>query len=96
MTRITPAQGTCVMRTAAVLVGSVFVLAACSQTIDYTYSRRNFSSSTFEADLSACKHQSPSISDYKTPPREQDAQLNDAAVRECMMAKGYKIGTEGR
>ena len=39
---------------AAVLIGSVFVLAACSQAIDYTYSRKNFSSSTFEADLSAC------------------------------------------
>ena len=39
------------MRAAAVLIGRVFVLAACSQAIDYTYSRKNFSSSTFEADL---------------------------------------------
>ena len=30
------------MRAAAVLIGSVFVLAACSQAMDYTYSRKNF------------------------------------------------------
>jgi hypothetical protein len=96
MTCITPAQGTCVMRAAAVLVGSVFVLTACSQTIDYTYSRKNFSSSTFEADLSTCKHRNPSISAFQTPPQEKRDQLDDTAVRDCMMAKGYKIGTEGR
>jgi hypothetical protein len=84
------------MRSAAVVVGSVFVLAACSQAIDCTYSRKNFSSSTFEADLSACKHQSPPLSAFQTPPQEKRAQLDDAAVRDCMMTKGYKIGTEGR
>jgi hypothetical protein len=76
-------------------VAGTLVLAACSQTIDYTYSRKNFSSSTFEADLSACKHQSPSNFEHKTSPSGQDAQPNDAAVRECMIAKGYKIGTGG-
>ena len=84
------------VRAAAVLIGSVFVLAACSQAIDYTYSRKNFSSSTFEADLSACKRQGPSISAFQTPPQEKRTQLDDAAVRDCMMAKGYKIGTEGQ
>jgi len=84
------------MRSAAVVVGSVFVLTGCSQAIDYTYSKRNFTSSTFEGDLSACKRQSPSISAFQNPSQEKRAQLDDAAVRDCMVTKGYKIETEGR
>ena len=84
------------MRAAGFLVGSTLFLMGCSQAIDYTYSRKNFSSSTFEADLSACKRQGPSISAFQTPPQEKRTQLDDAAVRDCMMAKGYKIGTEGQ
>ena len=52
--------------------------------------------STFEADLSACRHRSPSISAFQTPSQGQRAQLNDATVQDCVMTKGYKIGTEGR
>jgi hypothetical protein len=72
------------------------MLPACSQTIDYTYSKGNFTSSTFDADLSACKRQSPPISAFQNPPQEKRAQVDDAAVRDCMMTKGYKIETEGR
>jgi hypothetical protein len=84
------------MKATCVLLGCVMVPAGCSQAIDYTYSKRNFTSSTFEADLSVCRHRSPSISAYQTPSQGQRAQLDDAAVQDCMMAKGYKIGTEGR
>jgi hypothetical protein len=79
-----------------VVVGSVFMLTACSQVIDYTYSRKDFTSSTFEADLSACRHQRPSVSAFQKLSQEQRAQLDDAAERDCMMNKGYKVETEGR
>src|ERR1700753_2553361 len=71
-------------------------LADCSQVIDYTYSRKNFASPTFEADLTACKRQSPPISAFQNPPQEKRAQLDDTAVQDCMVTKGYKIETEGR
>jgi hypothetical protein len=83
------------MKATCLLLGCVVVLADCSQAIDYTYSKRNFWSSTFEADLSACRHRSPSISAFQTPSQEQRTQLDDAAVRDCMMTKGYKTERKG-
>jgi hypothetical protein len=84
------------IKATCVLLGCEVVLPGCSQAIDYTYSKRNFTSSTFETDLSACRHKGPSLSAFQTPSQGQRAQLDDAAVQDCMMAKGYKIGTEGR
>jgi hypothetical protein len=84
------------MKATCFLLGCVMLMAGCSQAIDYTYSKRNFASSTFEADLSACRHRSPPISAFQTLTQEQRAQLDDASVRDCMVAKGYKIETEGR
>jgi hypothetical protein len=84
------------MKATCLTLGCVMVLAGCSQAIDYTYSKRNFTSSTFEADLSACRHRIPSISAFQTPSQGQRAQLDDAAMRDCMATKGYTIGTEGR
>jgi hypothetical protein len=84
------------MKARCLLLGCVVMLTGCSQALDYTYSKRNFTSLTFQADLSACKHQCPSISAFQTPSQEQRAQLDDAAVQDCMITKGYKIETEGR
>jgi hypothetical protein len=70
----------CFMRAAGFLVGSTLFLMGCSQAIDYTYSKRNFTNSTFEADLSACRR----------------AQPDDAMVRDCMKTKGYKINPDLR
>jgi len=84
------------MKTICSLLGCATLLTACSQALDYTYAKRNFSSSTFQADLSACKRQRPSASAFQTPSQERRAQLDDAAERYCMMNKGYKIETEGR
>ena len=76
-------------------MGCVVVLAGCSQVVDYTYSKRNFTSSTFEADLSTCKRQSPPISAFQNPPLEKRAQLDDAAVRDCMVTKGTRSKRKG-
>ena len=42
-------------------MGSTLFLMGCSQAIDYTYSKRNFTNSSFEADLSACDVRSPTM-----------------------------------
>jgi hypothetical protein len=82
------------MKATVFVVGSTLFLAACSQAINYTYSKRNFASPTFEADLSACKHHKSPVTAYQASPREQQAQLDDATVRDCMKEKGYKIDME--
>jgi hypothetical protein len=82
------------MKATGFLLGSTLLLAACSQAINYTYSRKNFTSPTFEADLSACELHKSTITAYQKIPREQQPRLDDAAVRDCMKAKGYKIETE--
>ena len=63
------------MKASGVLLGSTLLLAGCSQAINYTYSKKNFTSPTFEVDLSACKHYKSSIAGYQSSPREQQAQL---------------------
>ena len=83
------------MKATGFLLGSTLLLAACSQAINYTYSRKNFTSPTFEADLSACKLHKSTITAYQRF-AEQQPPLDDAAVRDCMKAKGYKIETEAR
>jgi hypothetical protein len=84
------------MKTTCFLLGCALLLTACSQALDYTYAKRNFSSSTFEADLSACRRQRPSVSAFQTLSQEQRAQLDDATEQDCMLNKGYKVETEGR
>ena len=84
------------MKATGFLLGSTLLLAACSQAINYTYSRKNFTSPTFEAKISHANSTSQPITAYPKIPREQQPPLDDAAVRDCMKAKGYKIETEAR
>jgi hypothetical protein len=84
------------MKATGFLLGSALLLPACSQAINYTYSKRNFASPTFEADLSTCKHHKSAITAYQLNPREQQAPLDDATIRDCMKAKGYTIEMEAR
>jgi hypothetical protein len=82
------------MRAAGFLLGSALFLAGCSQAINYTYSKKNFTTTTFESDLSACRHQPSPIAAYQASSPEQRTQLDDTMVRDCMKAKGYKIESE--
>ena len=84
------------MRAICFLLGSTFLLGSCSQAIDYTYSKKNFTSPTFKSDLFKCRDQRSSIAAYQTTQQEQRAQLDNAMVRDCMKAKGYKIEMETR
>jgi hypothetical protein len=85
-----------VARPVVFLLASTLVLAGCTQITDYNYSRKNFTTPTFESDLAACRHPNAPFSAFQPTPQEQRAQLDDAAVRDCMKTKGYKIETEGR
>src|SRR5271154_5991940 len=85
-----------VARPVVFLMASTFVLVGCSQITDYSYSRKNFTTSTFESDLAACRRPNASFSAFQATPQEQRTQLDDAAVRDCMKTKGYKVETEGR
>jgi PBP1b-binding outer membrane lipoprotein LpoB len=82
------------MKAIGFLLGSALFLAGCSQAINYTYSKKNFTSPTFEADLSACKHHKSPVTSYQGVPRGQQPPLDDATVRGCMKEKGYNIEME--
>jgi hypothetical protein len=53
------------MKATGFLVGSALFLTACSQAINYTYSKKNFSSPTIEA---ACKHHKSPVMSYQQVP----------------------------
>lgn len=80
------------MRETCLVLGCALMLGDCSQASNYTYSKRNFTSPTFEADLSECKRHHSPMSAYQTEPQE----LHEAQVRDCMKAKGYRIETEAQ
>ena len=83
------------MKAGFCLFGSNLLLAACSEAISYTYSKANFTTPAFEADLSTCKHFKSSTA-YQASPRSREAATVDGRVRDCMKAKGYKIEMEAR
>jgi hypothetical protein len=77
----------------AVLTGTL-LLAGCSQVIDQFYSKKNFNSQAFNADISECKHQNSSFVEMQTLEPKGLLQVNDAMVRECMTTKGYTVHIE--
>ena len=81
------------MKAACCLFGSNLLLAACSEAATYTYSKANFTSPAFKADLAACKHFKSSTA-YRAGPGGREAALDDATVGECMKSKGYIVRLE--
>jgi hypothetical protein len=70
------------------------LVAGCSQVIDQFYSKRNFDTQSFNADISECKERNASLVAMHVDAVEPDNQVDDATVRECMKAKGYMIQLE--
>jgi hypothetical protein len=71
------------MKAACCLFGSNLLLAACSEAASYTYSKANFTSPAFKADLSACKlFKSSTV--YRAGAGRREAAADDATVGECM------------
>jgi|KBSSwiStaDraftv2_1062776.scaffolds.fasta_scaffold6351495_1 uncharacterized lipoprotein YajG len=78
------------MKAACFLLGSATMLAGCSQAISYTYSKSNFTSPSFRADLAECKGRPSPLTSYQ----EVRQELRDAQEQDCMASKGYRIDVE--
>ena len=62
--------------------------------IDQFYSKKNFDTRSFNADISECKEQNPSVVAMHIDAAEPREQVDDAMVRECMKPKGYAVQIE--
>ena len=72
-------------------------MSGCAQVNDQFYSKKNFTSQTFAADMSECKRQNPSfvaIRGYVPDSRDRNSYTDDTMVRECMNGKGYTVQLE--
>ena len=82
------------VKAVSALLASGVLLAGCSQVIDQFYSKENFNIRSFNADISECKEQNPSVVAMHIDAAEPREQVDDAMVRECMKAKGYAVQIE--
>ena len=70
------------------------LMCGCSQVSDQFYSKKNFTTQSFNADIAECKHQNPSfvaIQSFAPESEDRRTQIDDAMVRDCMKAKGYTV-----
>ena len=61
------------------------------QFLDQFYSKKNFNTQAFNADISECKHRNLSFVAMQTLEPKGRLQVDDAMVRECMTTKGYTV-----
>ena len=76
---------------------SALLMWGCAQVNDQFYSKKNFTSQSFAADMSECKRQNPSfvaIRGYVADSRDRNTYADDTMVRECMAGKGYTVQLE--
>jgi hypothetical protein len=69
---------------------SALLVAGCSQ----FYSKKNFDTQSFKADIAQCKEHNPSFVAMDVGATESKDQVDEAIVRECMKAKGYIVQLE--
>jgi PBP1b-binding outer membrane lipoprotein LpoB len=84
------------MKSKCFLTLSALLMSGCAQVNDQIYSKKNFTSQSFDADISECKRQNPSfvaIRSYVADSQDR-TYSDDAMVRDCMNAKGYTIQLE--
>jgi hypothetical protein len=95
--RRTNACNSCWLTESMFLPMSSLLLSGCAQVNDQFYSKKNFTSQSFVADISECKRQNPSyvaIRSYVEETQDRTSHSDDAMVRECMKGKGYTIQVE--
>ena len=81
------------MKAKGFLLMTTLLISGCAQVNDQFYSKKNFTSQSFVADISECKRQNPSfvaIRSYVADSQDR-TYTDDAMVRDCMKAKGYDI-----
>jgi hypothetical protein len=75
---------------------TALLISGCAQVTDQLYSKKNFNSQSFVADLSECKRQNPSfiaLRSYVADSQDRTSH-DDAMVRDCMKEKGYTVQLE--
>ena len=82
------------MKVISTVLTSALLAAGCSQVIDQFYSKQNFDTQSFNADISECKQRSPSHVAPQGDTAQSIEPVDDPIVRECMMAKGYAVQVE--
>ena len=82
------------MRSKCFPLMTALLVAGCTQVNDQFYSKKNFTSQSFLADVSECKRLNPSfvaIQSYVADGQDRTSHVDDAMVHDCMKAKGYDI-----
>ena len=85
------------MRSKCFFALSALLMSGCAQVTDQLYSKKNFNSQSFVADMSECKRQNPSfaaIRSYVADSKDRMSHTDDAMVRDCMKEKGYTVQLE--
>jgi hypothetical protein len=87
------------MNSKCFFVLTALLMSGCAQVTDQLYSKRNFNSQSFAADMSECKRQNPSfaaIRSYVAGSEDRMSSTDDAMVRDCMREKGYNVQIEAK
>jgi hypothetical protein len=82
------------MKSKCFLLIAALLISGCTRVNDQFYSKKNFTSQSFVADMSECKRQNPSfvaIQSHVADSQDRTLYIDDAMVRDCMKAKGYTI-----
>ena len=82
------------MKSKCFLLMTALLISGCTQVNDQFYSKKNFTSQSFRADVSECKRQNPSfvaIQSYVADSQDGTSNIDNSMVRDCMKAKGYDI-----
>jgi len=82
------------MRSNCSLLATALLVSGCTQVNDQFYSKKNFTSQSFVADVSDCKRLNPSfvaMQSYVADSQDRTWHVDNAMVRDCMKAKGYDI-----
>jgi hypothetical protein len=82
------------MKVFGTLLGSALLVAGCTQVIDQFYSKDDFNTQSFQADISECKERGPSLAAMRVNANDSKARTDDEKLQECMISKGYVVQLE--
>jgi len=82
------------MKAFGTLLSCALLVAGCTQVIDQFYSKDDFNTQSFQADIAQCKERSASLVAMRMNADNSKAQADDEIIRECMTSKGYMVQLE--
>jgi hypothetical protein len=87
------------MKPKCFLLMTALLISGCAPVTDQLYSKKNFTSQSFRADVSECNRRNPSfvaIQGHVADSHDRNSYIDDAMVRDCMKAKGYDIQLQSK